>query len=61
MFSAFVYLVSFSLQIDFDTSGHWPEPIVYSSQDEWTANLKTILDWSPFTSKEELMLQVHCN
>ncbi|WVZ25237.1 hypothetical protein V8G54_003781 [Vigna mungo] len=43
--------------IDFDTSGHWPEPIVYSSQDEWTANLKTILDWSPFTSKEELMLQ----
>ncbi|QCD81795.1 Histidine kinase-like ATPase [Vigna unguiculata] len=43
--------------IDFDTSGHWPEPIVYTSQDEWTANLKTILDWSPFTSKEELMLQ----
>jgi hypothetical protein len=22
--------------------------------------LKTILDWSPFTSKEDLMLQVNC-
>ncbi|ESW28090.1 hypothetical protein PHAVU_003G258200 [Phaseolus vulgaris] len=43
--------------IDFDISGHWAEPIIYSSQDEWSANLKTILDWSPFTSKEELMLQ----
>ncbi|KAL2333755.1 hypothetical protein Fmac_014968 [Flemingia macrophylla] len=43
--------------IDFDISGNWAEPIIYSSQDEWSANLKTILDWSPFTSKEELMLQ----
>ncbi|CAJ1942451.1 unnamed protein product [Sphenostylis stenocarpa] len=41
----------------FDISGHWAEPIIYSSQDEWSANLKTIMDWSPFTSKEELMLQ----
>ncbi|KAL2577027.1 hypothetical protein AAZV13_16G107900 [Glycine max] len=54
---SYFYLVSFSLQIDFDISGHWAEPIIYSSQDEWSANLKTILDWSPFTSKEELMLQ----
>ncbi|KAK7360109.1 hypothetical protein VNO77_02085 [Canavalia gladiata] len=43
--------------IDFDISGHWAEPIIYSSHDEWSTNLKTILDWSPFTSKEELMLQ----
>ncbi|KAK7360111.1 hypothetical protein VNO77_02087 [Canavalia gladiata] len=43
--------------IDFDISGHWAEPIIYSSPDDWSANLKTILDWSPFTSKEELMLQ----
>ncbi|XP_027345437.1 protein MICRORCHIDIA 1-like isoform X1 [Abrus precatorius] len=43
--------------IDFDISGYWPEPIIYSSQDECSANLKTILDWSPFTTKEELMLQ----
>ncbi|WRX08311.1 Morc [Theobroma cacao] len=43
--------------IDFDISGHWAEPIIYSSQDDWSSNLKTILEWSPFTSKEELLLQ----
>ncbi|XP_022740518.1 protein MICRORCHIDIA 1-like isoform X5 [Durio zibethinus] len=43
--------------IDFDISGHWAEPIIYSSQDDWSSNLKTILEWSPFSSKEELMLQ----
>lgn len=56
----FICKVSFSLQIDFDISGHWPEPIVYGSLDDWSSNLKTILDWSPFTSKDELMLQVYC-
>ncbi|CAK8562193.1 unnamed protein product [Lathyrus sativus] len=43
--------------IDFDISGHWPEPIVYGSLEDWSSNLKTILDWSPFASKDELMLQ----
>ncbi|XP_054824316.1 protein MICRORCHIDIA 2-like isoform X2 [Prosopis cineraria] len=43
--------------IDFDISGHWAEPVIYSSEEDWSANLKTILDWSPFASKEELMLQ----
>ncbi|XP_021274713.1 protein MICRORCHIDIA 2-like [Herrania umbratica] len=43
--------------IDFDISGHWAEPIIYSSQDDWSSNLKTILEWSPFASKEELLLQ----
>ncbi|KAK2657092.1 hypothetical protein Ddye_010144 [Dipteronia dyeriana] len=43
--------------IDFDISGHWTEPIIYGSQDDWTFNLKTILEWSPFTSKDELMQQ----
>uniref|UniRef100_A0A2P2LGK4 Protein MICRORCHIDIA 1 isoform X1 n=1 Tax=Rhizophora mucronata TaxID=61149 RepID=A0A2P2LGK4_RHIMU len=43
--------------IDFDISGHWAEPIIYSSQDDWSSNLKTILEWSPFTSKDELMQQ----
>ncbi|KAK8687253.1 hypothetical protein V6N13_086079 [Hibiscus sabdariffa] len=44
--------------IDFDISGHWAEPIIYSSHDDWSSNLKTILEWSPFSSKEELLLQV---
>ncbi|KAM4117517.1 hypothetical protein ACJW30_02G130700 [Castanea mollissima] len=43
--------------IDFDVSGNWAEPIIYGSQDDWSANLKIILEWSPFPSKEELMLQ----
>ncbi|XP_015889908.2 protein MICRORCHIDIA 2 [Ziziphus jujuba] len=43
--------------IDFDISGNWAEPIIYSSEDDWSTNLKIILEWSPFASKEELMLQ----
>ncbi|KAJ4714283.1 Protein MICRORCHIDIA like [Melia azedarach] len=43
--------------IDFDISGHWAEPIIYSSQDDWSFNLKTIIEWSPFGSKSELMQQ----
>ncbi|GAB4847489.1 hypothetical protein Ancab_026546 [Ancistrocladus abbreviatus] len=43
--------------VDFDISNHWAEPIIYSSQDDWTTNLKTIMEWSPFESKEQLMMQ----
>ncbi|XP_010918978.1 protein MICRORCHIDIA 2 [Elaeis guineensis] len=32
-------------------------PVIYSSQDDWENSLKIILDWSPFSSKEELLLQ----
>ncbi|KAJ9562031.1 hypothetical protein OSB04_007191 [Centaurea solstitialis] len=43
--------------IDFDASKHWAEPIVYTSLDDWSTNLKTILEWSPFASKDDLMQQ----
>nr|DAD22454.1 TPA_asm: hypothetical protein HUJ06_023917 [Nelumbo nucifera] len=43
--------------VDFELSEHCAEPIIFSSQDDWAANLKIILGWSPFGSKEELMLQ----
>ncbi|PIN15799.1 hypothetical protein CDL12_11551 [Handroanthus impetiginosus] len=43
--------------IDFDISDHWAEPIIYSTKDDWSGNLKTILQWSPFASKDDLMLQ----
>ncbi|KAG5530274.1 hypothetical protein RHGRI_030593 [Rhododendron griersonianum] len=43
--------------VDFDISNHWAEPIIYGSQDDWSTNLETILEWSPFASKDELMLQ----
>ncbi|KAI9075227.1 hypothetical protein K1719_042836 [Acacia pycnantha] len=31
--------------------------MICSSEEDWEANLKTIIDWSPFASKEELMFQ----
>ncbi|KAJ8451964.1 hypothetical protein Cgig2_007447 [Carnegiea gigantea] len=43
--------------VDFDISNNWAQPIIYGTADDWTANLKIILDWSPFSSKEELMMQ----
>ncbi|KAK6125700.1 hypothetical protein DH2020_040566 [Rehmannia glutinosa] len=43
--------------IDFDISENWAEPIIYSSKDDWSSNLKTIIEWSPFASKDDLMLQ----
>ncbi|PON71531.1 Histidine kinase-like ATPase, C-terminal domain containing protein [Parasponia andersonii] len=43
--------------IDFDISSNWAEPIIYGSNEDWSSNLKTILEWSPFASKEDLMLQ----
>lgn len=46
------------LQIDFDISDHWAQPIIYGSESSWSSNLKLILDWSPFASKEELLRQV---
>ncbi|KAL8477846.1 hypothetical protein ACS0TY_029945 [Phlomoides rotata] len=43
--------------IDFDISDNWAVPIIYSSNEDWSSNLKTILEWSPFTSKDDLLLQ----
>ncbi|XP_050375684.1 protein MICRORCHIDIA 2-like isoform X2 [Argentina anserina] len=43
--------------IDFDISGNWVQPIIYSSLEDWSSNLKTILEWSPFGSKEDLLQQ----
>ncbi|XP_023750823.1 protein MICRORCHIDIA 2 [Lactuca sativa] len=43
--------------IDFDISKHWAEPLIYGSQDDWSTNLNTILEWSPFSSKDDLMQQ----
>lgn len=48
----------FFLQIDFDISKNWVEPINYGSEDDWCSNLNAILEWSPFSSKGELMEQV---
>lgn len=52
------FLSNLQMQIDFDISSHVADPITYGSQDDWSSNLKTILEWSPFASKTELMEQV---
>ncbi|OVA06181.1 hypothetical protein BVC80_857g17 [Macleaya cordata] len=43
--------------VDFEISGNQTRPIIYSSEDDWSSNLKLILEWSPFASKDELMQQ----
>ncbi|OVA06179.1 hypothetical protein BVC80_857g15 [Macleaya cordata] len=43
--------------VDFEITGNQTQPIIYSSQDDWSNNLKLILEWSPFASKDELMQQ----
>ncbi|KAI3708610.1 hypothetical protein L2E82_37902 [Cichorium intybus] len=43
--------------IDFDISKLWAEPLVYGSHDDWSTNLNTILEWSPFATKDDLMQQ----
>lgn len=57
-YSGILYFTLYYLQVDFDISNHWAEPIIYSSKDDWTANLNNILEWSPFATKEDLMMQV---
>ncbi|KAI7739192.1 hypothetical protein M8C21_017163, partial [Ambrosia artemisiifolia] len=34
--------------IDFDISKHWAEPILYGTQEDWSTNLKTILECPVF-------------
>ncbi|XP_073122621.1 protein MICRORCHIDIA 2-like [Henckelia pumila] len=43
--------------IDFDISDNCAQPIFYSSKEDWSTNLSTILEWSPFATKDDLMLQ----
>ncbi|XP_076882132.1 protein MICRORCHIDIA 2-like [Bidens hawaiensis] len=43
--------------IDFDVSRNWPEPILYGTPEDWYNNLKIILEWSPFDSRDYLIQQ----
>ncbi|KAF5791306.1 putative histidine kinase/HSP90-like ATPase superfamily [Helianthus annuus] len=43
--------------IDFDISKNRSDPITYGSQEDWLSNLKTILEWSPFASIDDLIQQ----
>ncbi|KAF9603671.1 hypothetical protein IFM89_037330 [Coptis chinensis] len=43
--------------IDYESLGDRRQPIIHSSLNDWSCNLGTILEWSPFASEQELMLQ----
>ncbi|KAJ6840004.1 putative protein MICRORCHIDIA 1 [Iris pallida] len=43
--------------VDFQNHGASAVPLTYSSQDDWDDSLKTILEWSPFSSKEDILHQ----
>ncbi|KAI3862601.1 hypothetical protein MKX03_011336, partial [Papaver bracteatum] len=43
--------------VNFEMSENQAHPKIYSSEDDWSCNLKLILEWSPFASKKELMHQ----
>ncbi|KAL6899060.1 hypothetical protein ACP4OV_005718 [Aristida adscensionis] len=43
--------------LDFKVQDGAIVPLVYGSQDDWDSSLKIILDWSPFSSEEELLQQ----
>ncbi|KAL5699776.1 ATPase morc2 [Ranunculus cassubicifolius] len=43
--------------IDFELFGDRKQPVLFSSQEDWSNNLGIILEWSPFSSESELMQQ----
>ncbi|VAI76920.1 unnamed protein product [Triticum turgidum subsp. durum] len=43
--------------LDFQIQDDHIVPLVYGSQGDWDSSLKIILDWSPFSSMEELLQQ----
>ncbi|KAK1317127.1 hypothetical protein QJS10_CPA05g01904 [Acorus calamus] len=44
--------------VDFEVTRNKTIPLMYGSMDDWNTNLKIILDWSPFYTMEEMMLQL---
>ncbi|KAK1292219.1 hypothetical protein QJS10_CPB17g00574 [Acorus calamus] len=43
--------------VDFEVTRNKTLPLMYGSMDDWNTNLKIILDWSPFYTMEEMMLE----
>ncbi|CAN8328006.1 unnamed protein product [Cochlearia groenlandica] len=43
--------------IDIDISNQRPQPIIYGSSEDWSANLNILLKWSPFSTEGELLQQ----
>ncbi|KAK9136276.1 hypothetical protein Syun_015606 [Stephania yunnanensis] len=43
--------------VDFELAENQRNPIIYTSQDDWSGNFNLIAEWSPFATKEELLRQ----
>ncbi|XP_031494481.1 protein MICRORCHIDIA 2-like isoform X3 [Nymphaea colorata] len=43
--------------VDFEISNGHTEPMIHSSLDDWKENMNILLQWSPFSTEEELMQQ----
>jgi hypothetical protein len=43
--------------LDFKMEGDRLVPLVYTCSEEWDSSLKLLIDWSPFSSKDELLQQ----
>ncbi|CAN7068637.1 unnamed protein product, partial [Brassica oleracea var. botrytis] len=43
--------------IDIDISSDLPQPIIYGTPEDWSANLDILLKWSPFSTEDELLQQ----
>ncbi|KAF2543624.1 hypothetical protein F2Q68_00028767 [Brassica cretica] len=44
--------------IDIDISSDLPQPIIYGTPEDWSANLDILLKWSPFSTEDELLQQL---
>lgn len=50
--------LSFYRKIDYEKSGRGWNKMMRASPDDWTRNLETIVQWSPYSSEEDLLQQV---
>lgn len=52
------FFLSFYRKIDYEKSGRGWNKMMRASPDDWTRNLETIVQWSPYSSEEDLLQQV---
>lgn len=48
----------YNYKIDYERRGETWNKMIRSSLDDWNRNLETIVQWSPYTSEEDLLHQV---
>ena len=54
----FYLFCSFYRKIDYEKGGRGWNKMMRASPDDWTRNLETIVQWSPYSNEEDLLQQV---